>query len=197
MTNAPTFSTTRLPANVMLLKNNGNTSMTACKRFFFFFFSSTTPCEFWLAQLFLSIVSSLAPYVSNTCKRLDENYISNTRCNEVITCTTPTNTRTKIMSPVSWYRARPGVQDHIFHRVLKTRVSLHYYNGGSIAKHSNFSLQRVTLSSRHVTRNFRHEDEVLGMVLQQACWGTLYSRQKKKKRSYRTSHVCAGGCRKS
>jgi hypothetical protein len=31
--------------------------------FFFFFFSSTTLYEFWLAQLFLSIVSSLAPSV--------------------------------------------------------------------------------------------------------------------------------------
>jgi hypothetical protein len=35
------------------------------RRWFFFFFSSTTPCEFWLAQLFLSIVSSLAPSFSN------------------------------------------------------------------------------------------------------------------------------------
>jgi branched-subunit amino acid transport protein AzlD len=34
--------------------------------FFFFFFSSTTLYEFWLAQLFLSIVSSLAPSVNNT-----------------------------------------------------------------------------------------------------------------------------------
>ena len=32
---------------------------------FFFFFSSTTLYEFWLAQLFLSIVSSPAPSVSN------------------------------------------------------------------------------------------------------------------------------------
>jgi hypothetical protein len=31
--------------------------------FFFFFFSSTTLYEVWLAQLFLSIVSSLAPSV--------------------------------------------------------------------------------------------------------------------------------------
>jgi hypothetical protein len=30
------------------------------------FFSSTTPCEFWLAQLFLSVSSSLAPSVSNS-----------------------------------------------------------------------------------------------------------------------------------
>jgi hypothetical protein len=34
--------------------------------FFFFFFSSTTLYEFWLAQLFLSIVSSLAPSVSSS-----------------------------------------------------------------------------------------------------------------------------------
>jgi len=33
--------------------------------FFFFFFSSTILYEFWLAQLFLSIVSSPAPSVSN------------------------------------------------------------------------------------------------------------------------------------
>ena len=33
--------------------------------FFFFFFSSTTLCEFWLAQLFLSISSSPASFVSN------------------------------------------------------------------------------------------------------------------------------------
>jgi hypothetical protein len=33
---------------------------------FFFFFTSTTLYEFWLAQLFLSVVSSLAPSVSNT-----------------------------------------------------------------------------------------------------------------------------------
>jgi hypothetical protein len=32
----------------------------------FFFFSSTTLYEFWLAQLFLSIVSSLAPSVSSS-----------------------------------------------------------------------------------------------------------------------------------
>jgi hypothetical protein len=32
----------------------------------FFFFSSTTFYEFWLAQLFLSIVSSLAPSVSSS-----------------------------------------------------------------------------------------------------------------------------------
>jgi hypothetical protein len=34
--------------------------------FFFFFFSSTTLYEFWLAQLFLSIISSLAPSVSSS-----------------------------------------------------------------------------------------------------------------------------------
>jgi hypothetical protein len=34
--------------------------------FFFFFFSSTTLYEFWLAQLFLSIVSSLASSVSSS-----------------------------------------------------------------------------------------------------------------------------------
>jgi hypothetical protein len=34
--------------------------------FFFFFFSSTTLYEFWLAELFLSIVSSLAPSVSSS-----------------------------------------------------------------------------------------------------------------------------------
>jgi hypothetical protein len=33
---------------------------------FFFFFSSTTLYEFWLAQLFLFIVSSLAPSVSSS-----------------------------------------------------------------------------------------------------------------------------------
>jgi len=33
MTNVPTlFSSIRLPANVTLLKNNGNNSMTACER---------------------------------------------------------------------------------------------------------------------------------------------------------------------
>jgi hypothetical protein len=32
----------------------------------FFFFSSTTLYEFWLAKLFLSIVSSLAPSVSSS-----------------------------------------------------------------------------------------------------------------------------------
>jgi hypothetical protein len=77
MTNAPTFFI-RLHANVTLLKNIGNTSVTACKR-------------------------------------LDENDISTTRCNEAITYTTPTNTRTKIMSPLSWYQARPGDEDQIFH----------------------------------------------------------------------------------
>jgi hypothetical protein len=34
--------------------------------YFFFFFSSTTLYEFWLAQLFFSIVSSLAPSVSSS-----------------------------------------------------------------------------------------------------------------------------------
>jgi len=125
MTNAPTwFSYTRLPANVMLDKNNGNNSMASCER-------------------------------------LDENDTSTTRYNEVITCTAATNTPTKIMSPLSWYRARHGVEDQIVHCVLKTTVSLHYYNGGTIAKHSNFSLQRVTLSSRHVTRYFRQRGEVM------------------------------------
>jgi len=33
--------------------------------FFFFFLSSTTLCEFWLAQLFLSMVSFPVPSVSN------------------------------------------------------------------------------------------------------------------------------------
>jgi hypothetical protein len=33
---------------------------------YFFFFSSTTLYEFWLAQLFSSIVSSLAPSVSSS-----------------------------------------------------------------------------------------------------------------------------------
>jgi hypothetical protein len=32
----------------------------------FFFFSSTTLYEFWLAELFLSLVSSLAPSVSSS-----------------------------------------------------------------------------------------------------------------------------------
>jgi len=57
---------------------------------------------------------------------------------------------------------------------LKTAISLHYYNGGTIAKHSNFSLQRVILSSSHVTRNFRHRDEVWGMVVQQALGKDVY-----------------------
>jgi hypothetical protein len=44
--------------------------------FFFFFFSSTTPCEFWLAQLFLSIASSLAPFVSSSALPSSSNHFS-------------------------------------------------------------------------------------------------------------------------
>ena len=33
--------------------------------FSFFFLSSRTPCEFWLPQLFLSMISFPVPYVSN------------------------------------------------------------------------------------------------------------------------------------
>jgi len=71
MTNAPTFFT-RLHANVTLLKNNSNTSVTACKR-------------------------------------LDENDVSTTRCNEAITYTTPThkhahknNVASNLVSSPSW-----------------------------------------------------------------------------------------------
>jgi hypothetical protein len=40
--------------------------INSLRNIFFFFFSSTTPYEFWLAQLFLSIPSSLAPSVSSS-----------------------------------------------------------------------------------------------------------------------------------
>jgi len=44
--------------------------------FFFFFLSSTTLCEFWLAQLFLSMVSFPVPSVSNYLLQFSSNRLS-------------------------------------------------------------------------------------------------------------------------
>ena len=44
--------------------------------FFFFFLSSTTLCEFWLAQLFLSMVSFPVPSVSNYLLPSSSNHLS-------------------------------------------------------------------------------------------------------------------------
>jgi hypothetical protein len=78
----------------MLLKNNGNTSMTACER-------------------------------------LDEDDISTTRCNEVITCTTPTdkhahknNVTTILVSSPSWgwgLDFSPSIENNSFPPLLRQR----------------------------------------------------------------------------
>jgi len=134
MTNAPSlFSSTSLPANVMLLTNSGNTSMTACER-------------------------------------LDENDISTTRCNEVITCTTPTDkhahknivTSILVSSPSWGLRSdfSPSIENNSFPPLLQWRN--HRQALEFLTPESDTIVQACNI-------NLHQRDAVLGMVVQQAC----------------------------
>jgi hypothetical protein len=64
---------------------------------------------------------------------------------------------------------------------IENNSFLLFYDGGTIAKYSNFSLQSVTLSSKHATRNFRQRGNFFFFFLDGGVATVLATREFKAK----------------